>query len=215
MPKNTEKDNKKRSLYWTFLVYPESVSQDWEKVLSLKYRLSWFRSPLHDKDENEDGTLKKAHYHCTIAFSSLKSYSQVKEFTDEIGATIPQIVHNMRGCARYSLHLDNPDKAQYKQSDLKTFNGFDVEKYLFSEKEENLKRLNAITDMMDFIDENGLTEITDLSKYARKNEPYWHELLCTNSAYIINCYLKSIRYQMIEKRYKGYIENAEHKEETD
>ncbi|EAI0017621.1 hypothetical protein E0F87_09610 [Campylobacter upsaliensis] len=196
MPKDVKEENKKRSLYWTFLVYPESVAQDWEEVLSVKYGLSWFRSPLHDKDINADNTPKKSHYHCVIAFSSLKSYLQVKEFTDEIGATAPQIVHNMRGCARYSLHLDNPEKAQYKLSDLKAFNGFDIEKYLYSEKELNERRLKAIADIMDFIDEQGLTELTEILKYARKNEPYWFELLCTNSAYIVNCYLKSIRYQL-------------------
>lgn len=206
---NKVKENK-RSLYWTFLVYPESVAQDWEEVLSTKYGLSWFRSPLHDRDINPDGTPKKPHYHCTITFNSLKSYSQVKVFTDEIKATIPQIVHNMRGCARYSVHMDNPEKAQYNLSDLKTFNGLDIEKYLYTEKDLNLKRLNALNDIYNFIEQQGLTEFHQINTYARKNESYWFELINTNSAYAINLHLKSIRHSIQQG-----VNNAKHTKTTD
>lgn len=193
MAENAKND---KARYWGFLVYPESVAQDWEEILSLKYGFEWVRSPLHDSDVNADNTPKKPHYHCLIYVNGKKSYNQIKTIMDEIGATAPQIIHNAKGNVRYMLHLDNPEKAQYKISDLKAFNGFDIEKYLFSEKELNEKRLKAIADIMDFIDKQGLTELTEILKYARKNEPYWFELLCTNSAYIVNCYLKSIRYQL-------------------
>ncbi|TWO19061.1 Rep family protein, partial [Campylobacter hyointestinalis] len=148
MAENVKND---KARYWGFLVYPESVAQDWEEVLSVKYGFEWVRSPLHDKDINADNTPKKPHYHCLIYFNGKKSYNQIKTIMSEIGATAPQIIHNAKGNVRYMLHLDNPEKAQYKLSDLKAFNGFDIEKYIFSEKELNEKRLKAIADIMDFI----------------------------------------------------------------
>ena len=156
----------------------------------------WFRSPLHDKDFNKNKTIKKPHYHCVLSFSSLKSYEQVSEITSEIGATIPQVVYNMRSCARYSLHLDNPEKAQYEIKDLKCFNGFDIEKYIFNDKDLELKRLNALKEIYDFIEQQGITEFHQINTYARKNEPYWFEILHTNSAYAINLHIKSVRYSL-------------------
>lgn len=191
MAENVKND---KARYWGFLVYPESVAQDWEEVLSVKYGFEWVRSPLHDKDINADNTPKKPHYHCLIYFNGKKSYNQIKTIMSEIGATAPQIIHNAKGNVRYMLHLDNPEKAQYKISDLKAFNGFDIEKYLFSEKELNEKRLNALNDIYDFIEQQGLTEFHQINTYARKNEPYWFELINTNSAYAINLHLKSIRH---------------------
>ncbi|EAL8904446.1 hypothetical protein D0B03_09040 [Campylobacter upsaliensis] len=191
MAENAKND---KARYWGFLVYPESVAQDWEEVLSVKYGFEWVRSPLHDKDINADNTPKKPHYHCLIYFNGKKSYNQIKTIMSEIGATAPQIIHNAKGNVRYMLHLDNPEKAQYKISGLKAFNGFDIEKYLFSEKELNEKRLNALNDIYDFIEQQGLTEFHQINTYARKNEPYWFELINTNSAYAINLHLKSIRH---------------------
>ncbi|EOC7418851.1 replication protein [Campylobacter upsaliensis] len=191
MAENAKND---KARYWGFLVYPESVAQDWEEVLSVKYGFEWVKSPLHDKDINADNTPKKPHYHCLIYFNGKKSYNQIKTIMSEIGATAPQIIHNAKGNVRYMLHLDNPEKAQYKISDLKAFNGFDIEKYIFSEKELNEKRLNALNDIYDFIEQQGLTEFHQINTYARKNEPYWFELINTNSAYAINLHLKSIRH---------------------
>ncbi|EAI3865164.1 replication protein [Campylobacter upsaliensis] len=191
MAENAKND---KARYWGFLVYSESVAQDWEEVLSVKYGFEWVKSPLHDKDINADNTPKKPHYHCLIYFNGKKSYNQIKTIMSEIGATAPQIIHNAKGNVRYMLHLDNPEKAQYKISDLKAFNGFDIEKYLFSEKELNEKRLNALNDIYDFIEQQGLTEFHQINTYARKNEPYWFELINTNSAYAINLHLKSIRH---------------------
>lgn len=202
MPQKSKGEVEKRSRYWGFLVYPESISQDWEDILTTKYGFEWVRSPLHDKDLNEDKTFKKPHYHCLIYALGKKSYSQIKAVTDEIKATAPQIIHNAKGNVRYMAHLDNPEKAQYKISDLKAFNGFDIENYLEGKEEQNKRRLNAIKDILEFIEEQGLTEITEVLQYASKNEPYWFELICNNSAYIVNCYLKSKRYQLEKDKEK-------------
>ena len=47
---------------WTFIVYPESAPLDWRNILD-ETHIKWIESPLHDKDFNADGTLKKPHWH--------------------------------------------------------------------------------------------------------------------------------------------------------
>lgn len=196
----SEEKNNKRSLYWTFILYPESAPSDWREILNTM-GLSYIVSPLHDADFNPDGTKKKEHYHITLVFGSVKAYHQVKEITDKLNCPIPQIVHNMRGVVRYKAHLDNPEKAQYRVDDIEAV-GVDLDKFLYSASEEKERRLKAIKDMIFFIKEQDLSEFTHILEWSSLNEPYWFELLCSNSAYVINCYLKSRRYEL-EKSHKG------------
>ena len=41
-----------------FIVYPESAPSNWRDTLN-KTHLRWIESPLHDKDVNADGEVKK------------------------------------------------------------------------------------------------------------------------------------------------------------
>ena len=52
--------NKKdvRARTWTFILYPESAPENWRYILD-GYHIPWVESPLHDKDVNPDGTVKK------------------------------------------------------------------------------------------------------------------------------------------------------------
>ena len=122
-----------RTRNWTFVVYPESAPNDWEKIIENE-RVPFVVSPLHDSDisDNETGEIKKAHWHVIINFSSVKSYEQVKELTDKINAPIPQKVNSMIGATRYLIHLDHADKFQYKKEDIKCFNGFDLKLFQYS-----------------------------------------------------------------------------------
>ena len=50
---------------WTFIVYPESTPKNWRDILD-ETHMRWVESPLHDKDVNPDGELKKEHYHILL-----------------------------------------------------------------------------------------------------------------------------------------------------
>lgn len=196
---NISNNVNRRSRVWGFLAYPESIRPDWIEFLTDELNLVWACSPLHDADIDKDGKPKKPHYHCVMVFDGKKSYSQIKEITDAISATNPQVINNLAGNIRYMLHLDDKSKAQYLARDLRAFNGFDANEYLFSEKSELKHRLECLKAMRKFIDENGYTEFTQIFDYAAENEPDWFEMLCVNSAYVINVYLKSKRHQSLLK----------------
>src|SRR5699024_11179639 len=56
------KDKDERTRNWTFVVYPESAPEDWREIID-DLHVPWIESPLHDKDVNPDGEIKKPHWH--------------------------------------------------------------------------------------------------------------------------------------------------------
>ena len=118
---------KKRN--WTFVLYPESAPEDWREQLQ-KTGLLCAISPLHDRDVNPDGEVKKAHYHVILCYSGPTSYDVVKRLTDSLSQPIPQPLEQVRGMYRYFTHKDNPDKAQYCDDDISTINGFDIRDFV-------------------------------------------------------------------------------------
>ena len=47
---------------WAFVMYPDSMPDNWEEIIS-STGLPMAISPLHDKDINPTGEIKKPHYH--------------------------------------------------------------------------------------------------------------------------------------------------------
>lgn len=185
------KDERTRN--WTFVVYPESAPENWREIID-ELHVPWVESPLHDKDVNPDGELKKPHWHVMIMFSSNKSYSQIREITSKLRSPNPQKVANAKGMVRYFAHMDNPEKYQYKKSDIIAHAGAEIASYLSVTKAE---RYELINEMMEFVDSQGIIEMKNLLDYARcERFDDWFPLLCDNSAYILNSYIKSNRHRV-------------------
>lgn len=179
-----------RTRSWTFVVYPESAPKNWEEIIQKIYTQTLI-SPIHDKDMNPDGTVKKAHYHILLMFDQVKTYNQILEITKSLNAPIPQVCHSPKGLARYMAHLDNPEKAQYKISDVRSLNGADLTELL---KPSSQDRYSMIREMLDFINENQIMEFEDILIYSMNNKfDTWFPLLCDNSAYIIGQAINSRR----------------------
>lgn len=193
--KSIKKDVRARS--WTCVVYPDSAPNDWRSILD-DLHIPWVESPLHDKDVNPDGEVKKSHWHIMLLFDSKKSYAQIKEITSLINSPNPQKVANSRSMVRYFVHMDNPEKYQYDKSLIIPHGGAEIDRYLSATTTE---RYDLISEMMDFIDESNVVEMEDMLKYARKERfSDWFPLLCDNSAYIIGQYIKSKRHSQKEKK---------------
>lgn len=73
-----------RTRNFATVLYPESAPNDW-KVLLQEQRIPALISPLHDKDINLDGTLKKEHYHVMILFEGVHTKEQAGEVFAKIG----------------------------------------------------------------------------------------------------------------------------------
>lgn len=144
--------------YWAFIVYPESAPDNWIDILS-EMGVVGAISPLHDKDVNPDGTEKKPHYHVVIEFEGPTTYKHVSEnISPEVNGTIPKRVVSLRGYYRYLTHMDNPEKAQYNQNDVKEIGGFKLELTTTEVTEIKIKIIEDITN-------NNITEYSDLLDY--------------------------------------------------
>ena len=147
--------------HWSCIVYPESAPEDWEQILTDKFHLDWARSPLHDKDLDGDGNLKKPHYHVQFYFAGKKSFDQVREITDVLNAPIPQATKNLKGALRYFFHLDNPDKAQYALDDYNAV-GIDVKSIIESTADKKMNFCNDLLQVRKICLEKNIMEMDDL-----------------------------------------------------
>lgn len=181
-----------RARAWTLVVYPESAPKDWRSVLDEDH-MPWIESPLHDKDTNPDGEIKKAHWHVLLLFAGVKSYSQVKVIAGRLHAPNPQKCADIRGMVRYFVHMDNPEKYQYSKADIQTHGGADIAKYLSATGAE---KLQMIAEMQDWVVENHCTELSELAEYARRERfDDWYGILSTQSTIFLNAFIRSKRHQ--------------------
>lgn len=191
LPLSSEKVNK-RARNWTAVVYPDSAPEDWQSILDAM-QIQWACSPLHDSDVDDDGVIKKAHWHIVICFAGNKSFEQVKEITDTINAPIPQVCRDVRSSVRYFLHLDHPHKARYESSDISSHGGFDALQYLeqsTSEKRESLK------DILNFCRQQSIYEYADLiDRLLADGLDDWFVVATERNTLAITQYLKSARYR--------------------
>lgn len=194
--KKSSGNKETRTRNWTCVLYPDSAPDNWRNILD-DMHIEWVESPLHDKDINANGEVKKAHYHIIFMFGGVKTYEQVKEITDKLNAPIPQRCHNAKSMVRYMAHLDNPEKAQYSVSDIKAHGGVDLAEML---RPSSSERYTLIGDMLSFIRDNNIVEFQDLMDYALANEfETWFPLLCDNSAFVVGQYIKSQRHRLRPK----------------
>ena len=68
----------RRTRNFATVVYPESAPTNWKLVLQ-EQCVPALVSPVHDRDVNTDGTIKKEHYHVMILFDGVKTQEQAKE----------------------------------------------------------------------------------------------------------------------------------------
>lgn len=186
----SKKDTRTRN--WTIVLYPESAPQNWRSILD-DMHIEWIESPLHENDVNANGEAKKAHWHILLMFGGVKSYEQVEELCAELNCPRPERCHNAKAMVRYMAHLDNPDKAQYRIEDIIPHGGVDIAEML---RPNSSERYTLIREMISFIRDNDIIEFQDVMDYACEFRiDDWFPLLCDNSAFVIDKYVKSQRHR--------------------
>jgi len=175
-----------RTRNFATVVYLDSAPSDWQEILQ-SFCVQSFISPYHDKDLNPTGEVKKSHYHVMMMYDTVKTIEQATENFKKIGGVGCEIINSTRGYARYLCHLDNPEKQQYSQVDVKSICGADyvgiiglvTDKYII------------MGEMQDFCEKYNVVSFYLLCNYARKNRSDWYRSLCDNSSFYMKEYLKS------------------------
>lgn len=186
-----------RTRNFATVVYPDSAPADWKEKLD-QLHVAAFISPLHDKDVNPNGELKKAHYHVLVMFEGPKDYdTQVKPIFDEIGAVGREIVNSARGYARYLCHLDNPEKAMYSPSEVLCMGGADYYGVVTLPTDD----LKVITEIKRFCRENEIYSLAEIIDIAESLHPEWYSTIVMSRCYVIDKYIKSLEWE----RASGYV----------
>ena len=104
--------------WFPLLVYEEQIEIVRQKLEECGYQ---YALCMHDKDTNEDGTLKKVHWHIVVLcgrrefqYTLAKRLGIDRRFVQRPLATEPN------GAVRYLTHLDNPEKAQYDRESIES-----------------------------------------------------------------------------------------------
>lgn len=191
-----EKNVKKR--YWAFVAYPESLPDNWLDILQAT-GLPFSLSPLHDKDTNATGDHKKAHYHVILCYQGPTTFNSVKSLTERLNCPIPQPLEAVRGYYRYFTHADNPEKAQYSEYEIRSFNGFDISDFVELTKSEVLK---IKIELQSIIRNLQLSEYCDFIDYIQDNlESNFYDVACNNTIFF-NSYIKSLKFKKIQENSK-------------
>lgn len=179
-----------RTRNWAFLIYPESAKENWRDILGTM-AIPAFVSPLHDQDvwtaydeqdnpEHVCDTPKKAHYHVMFMFNAVKTNAQVMELVERLGGTQCVKIEDVRAYALYLCHTGQKNKAQYDRDLVEQYGGAD-----YAEVTEGTRdKVQAIAEMEDFVEEQGITSYAALSRYARMNRPDWYRVLVWNGAHL-------------------------------
>lgn len=178
-----------KSRIWASVGYPESLPPDWlDKIRETGLQVAI--SPLHDKDINPTGEVKKSHYHIIFNYEGPTTYEHVKKLCDSFNMTIPIKLESLRGMYRYHLHLDNPEKYQYDDRDRILLNGFDSNSINELTKTEVMKIKKEI---LNFIEDNDILEYCDLLTTLLVNDMPQMIDVATSNTMLFNTFITSRR----------------------
>lgn len=87
-----------------------------EKYKTIK-QWSWI---LHDKDKNDDGTLKTPHYHIYLNFGVPQDVELVASWFELKSNFVKKVKGRKKDILKYHLHKNAPDKYQYSIDEVHT-----------------------------------------------------------------------------------------------
>lgn len=165
---------KDKARYFTFLLYPESIPNDWSQRLELM-GVPIAISPLHDKDKSnvEGQTYKKAHYHVVyVAKNPVTTDSVRKRIQRVLGARsvskVQIVVQSMENMYLYLTHESKDaiakNKHKYSKRDIALLNNFDIDRYVTLDVEDKDDMLN---DVCDLIDDHNLANMRELRRFVK------------------------------------------------
>lgn len=184
----SKRDERQRC--YAFLAYEDSSYPDWEERLADEH-IAALVSPWHDQDVNPSGEPKKKHKHVMLMFEGKKSIEQINEIRERVlGPDYNRGFENigsMRGYARYLIHADNPEKAQYSRAEVRAYGGADYDAITALASDDT----RMIGDIMEYIRANGVRYYSDFMLMCRDNNPEWFSMLISRKSYVVIEFIKS------------------------
>lgn len=180
--KYSMKDGILKGREWTAIVYPDSAPANWRDILDeTHYR--WIESPLHDKDVNPDGEVKKAHWHILLSADGPITEKTAKEVFKKLNTPEIRKVGSAKGLVRYMIHLDNPEKYQYDIQDIIGHNGADIDSYF---ELTPTSKLSVLKDMVIYIRDNQVDNFSDFVMTCIEKSDDWFNVAMNSNTLGLN-----------------------------
>lgn len=179
---------KRRAVWWGYL-YPDSAPDDWEtRIRESGREVLWVR---HDRDVDAAGAPKKEHVHVLVRFDHAVDRATAVAALGEYGVLEKSVQYrdSWRACARYLVHMDDPDKYQYDPSDVRECGGADWRAAV----QRSSDKYRVVKEMCLWVQETGCTDFSALMDHAMDAEPEWWAALCDSSAVVMREYIRSKR----------------------
>lgn len=192
---------------WAAVFYMDSCPADWPNIVA-DWHVPCLVSPLHDSDVDQNGELKKPHYHILFVFEGNKTFDQMVDMVSQLGVNYVEKVASRMGYERYLCHLDNPDKYQYDISEVKCFGGLKP-KFLIDEEYRD-----GVIGLSKIIEEFGIVRYAHLSYLVATRYPEYMNALLRYTVHFNNylrdrldmtrynsdnlSYVKSVRFGFID-----------------
>lgn len=178
-----------KSRYWTIIIYPDSVNPDYISVLKEK-QIKCAISPLHDKDINENGELKKPHRHILLIYNGPVTKNNVLENIVKPINRLEQFqnIIDKEKAFEYLWHENEVDKHKYSKADVIYINS-DISDYINS----------LYISILDYIDDNNIKTLTSLLKKLRSENKRALIKYVSDNTYFVNTYILETRKRYDEK----------------
>jgi len=182
--------NNIKARHWAIVVYPDSAPIDWIDRIQ-ETHLAFAVSPLHNKDTNADGTIKKSHWHVILSWDGPQRITAAKKIAEMVNSPVPIRLESIRGAYRYFTHKDNPEKFQYDEKEIQIFNGFDISSFVSLTKEE---KYEAVLNIKNIIRKRNITEYIDLLDVLVEEDYNLFKIACDNTI-LTNAMVRSMRHK--------------------
>ena len=124
---------------------------------------------LHDKDFDENGVIKKEHYHVILRFPNQRNISTLAKKLN-IGENNFYEIKSFTGQLRYLIHYDDDEKYQYEPSEVKGT------LYMLGKFKQSLKssqdELSEVSLIYEFIVNNDIRDLHTLLDFVIENNLY-------------------------------------------
>lgn len=152
-----------RSRCFNLVLYPDN----WQHFDTHDFILQDFDSAciLHDKDLDEEGKIKKPHWHIVIRCkNAVWNTALAKDLGVEDNYI--QKCRSLKSSLKYLIHFDNPDKYQYS---IDSVEGSLKKKLVRFIQDDEKDETEKVIDLMSFIDGSGYLSVCDLASWAAQN----------------------------------------------
>lgn len=190
-----------RSRNFTIVLYPEDEThikalKTIEKQFNYAYILHdkdiWEKDQINEKTgqmEHKKGDKKKEHYHVLITFENARSEKTIQEIIENEKIHIEK--SSFYEMARYLIHLDNPNKYQYKIQDIKTNIYKRIENALKREVDKEEEKAHILLEYIFDNTNQSILTFKQLTQYAIDNNclgelmkrSYFYNQFCDKTGY--------------------------------